>query len=119
MTCNKAVSPVSCWFKSLSGKWRASRHYEDGNFRGLAKYGRSGEVTMRGLSIYTFPLNLMASKSADAQELLTIYVFHICGQGHSNARITLLVLIINTNQKINVSFVLGLFDHKKTPITVS
>ena len=40
---------------------------------------------MRGLSIYTSPLNLMASKSADAQEFLTIYVCHKCGQGLRNS----------------------------------
>ena len=72
MTDDKAISPVSCWFKSLSGKRRVSRHYEC-TLCGLAKSGRSGEVSVCGLSIYTFPLNLMASKSTDAQEFLTIY----------------------------------------------
>ena len=40
---------------------------------------------MRGLSIYTFPLTLMASNSADAQEFLTIYVCYKCGQGLRNS----------------------------------
>ena len=70
----------------LSGKRRASRHY-DRTLRGLAKSGlseqtgRSSEVTVSGLSTYTFPLNLMASKSADAQEFLNIYVCYLCGRG--------------------------------------
>ena len=36
---------------------------------------------MCGLSIYTFPLKVMASKSADALEFRTIYVCHRCGRG--------------------------------------
>ena len=48
----------------------------------MTKSGRSGKVTVRGLSIYNFPLNLMASKSADAQEFLITSVYHICGRNH-------------------------------------
>jgi len=43
MTADKAISPVLRWFKSLSGKRRASRHY-DGTLCGLAKSGLSEEI---------------------------------------------------------------------------
>ena len=48
----------------------------------MKKSGRSGKVTVRGLSIYTFPLNLMASKSADAQEFLIIDIYRMCERAH-------------------------------------
>ena len=44
----------------------------------LKKSGKSGEVTLHGLSIYTCPLKLMASKSVDAQNNFTIYVSQKC-----------------------------------------
>ena len=48
----------------------------------MKKSGRPGDVTVRGLSVYTFPLNLMASKSADAQEFLITYIYRICERAH-------------------------------------
>ena len=47
---------------------------EKQNLGFLKKSGMSGEVTMRGLCIYPFPLHLIASKSADAQHFFTIYI---------------------------------------------